>query len=355
MSTPNPESAPSPAPADSYRAIVLEKSSAAEPATLNLRQLPRRAPGAGEVVVALKAAALNRRDVWIRLGKYGGIRLPCVLGSDGAGVVEAVGAGVPAELRGQQVVINPSIGWGAGERAQGPDYRILGMPEHGTFAEQIVVPAANLAPKPAHLSWAEAAALPLAGLTAYRALLVRGALRPGETVLIPGIGSGVSTMVLMLAKHLGARAIVTSSSAEKLAAARELGADFGVNYRDADWPDQILRHCGRALPDLAVDGAGGESWAQCLNLVRPGGRIVSYGATAGLANMDIRKLFWKQLNVLGSTMGSERDFNEMVAMVGGGKLRPRVDQIVPLAEAERAHARMENGEHMGKIVLHIAD
>ncbi len=145
-------------------------------------------------------------------------------------------------------------------------------------------------------------------MTAYRALVVRGGLRAGQTVLIPGIGSGVSTMVLMLAKHLGARAIVTSSSAEKLAAARELGADFGVNYRDADWAEQIGRYCGRALPDLAVDGAGGDSWAQCVNLLRPAGTIVSYGATAGLASMDIRKLFWKQLNVLGSTMGTDRDF-----------------------------------------------
>jgi NADPH:quinone reductase-like Zn-dependent oxidoreductase len=334
--------------------MVLEKSDAG-PATIHLRERPRRAPGPGEAVVALKAAALNRRDVWIRLGKYAGIRLPVVPGSDGAGVVAAVGAGVPAELRGQAVVINPSLGWGSDPHVQGADYRILGMPDDGTYAEELIVPAKNLAAKPAHLSFAEAAALPLAGLTAYRALCVRGALRPGETVLIPGIGSGVSTMVLMLAKHLGARVIVTSSSADKLAVARSLGADFGVNYRDADWPEQIARHCGRALPDVAIDGAGGDSWAQCVNLVRPGGRVVSYGATAGISSMDIRKLFWKQLNVLGSTMGSESDFTQMVALVAAGKLRPQVDQVIPLAEAAHALARMENGEHMGKIVLHIAD
>lgn len=337
------------------RAMVLSKDGADAPAKLDLRQVPRRAPAAGEVVVALKAAALNRRDVWIRLGQYGGIKLPCILGADGAGVVAAVGAGVAPELIGQAVVINPSLGWGADPAAQGPDYRILGMPEDGTYAEQIVVPAANVVAKPAHLSWAEAAALPLAGLTAYRALVTRGRLRAGQTVLIPGIGSGVSTLVLMLAKHLGARAIVTSSSADKLATAAALGADFGVNYRDPTWAEQVKRHCKSRLPDLAIDGAGGDSWAQCLNLVRPGGTVVSYGATAGLANIDLRKMFWKQLNILGSTMGTESDFRALVALVDAGKLRPRVDQIVPLADAALAHERMEHGQHMGKIVLQIAD
>jgi NADPH:quinone reductase-like Zn-dependent oxidoreductase len=337
------------------RAVLLEKSSATGPATLSLRELPSRPPGAGEVVVALKAAALNRRDVYMRLGQYPGIRLPCVLGSDGAGVVTAVGAGVAAALCGQAVVIYPSLGWGPDPEIAGPEFRVLGMPDAGTYAEEIVVPAANVVRKPEHLSWAEAAALPLAGLTAYRALCFRGQLRPGQTVLIPGIGSGVSTMVLMLAKHLGARTLVTSSSAEKLAAAGALGADFGVNYREADWAEQLKRHCGSQLPDLAVDGAGGDSWAQCVNLVRPGGRIVSYGATAGRANMDLHKLFWKQLNVLGSTMGSERDFREMTALVAAGRLRPRIDQVFPLEAVPAAHTRMEHGEQMGKIVLHIAD
>jgi NADPH:quinone reductase-like Zn-dependent oxidoreductase len=229
------------------------------------------------------------------------------------------------------------------------------MPDDGTYAEEIVVPAANAVPKPAHLSWAEAAALPLAGLTAYRALVTRGQLRPGQTVLIPGIGSGVSTMVLMLAKHLGARTLVTSSSPDKLAAAQALGADFGVSYRDPTWVEQLRRHCGKDLPDLAIDGAGGDSWAQCVNLVRPGGSIVSYGATAGIANLDLRKLFWKQLNVLGSTMGTDADFRALVALVDAGKLRPIVDQVVPLADAAQAHERMEHSAHMGKIVLHIAD
>ena len=338
---------------DTMQAMVLEKTG--EGAGLVLRQVARKQPGPGEAQVSLHAAALNRRDVWIRLGRYAGIQLPAILGSDGAGIVSAVGEGVGQQWLGQAVVINPSIGFGPSEAAQGADYRILGMPDDGTYAESIVVPAANLAKKPAHLSFVEAAALPLAGLTAYRALCVRGQLRPGQTVLIPGIGSGVSTMALLFAQHLGARVIVTSGSPDKLAAAAERGASFGVSYRDADWEEQIAKHLGGAHVDVVVDGAGAEAWSKSLNLLRPGGRIVSYGATAGLCQIDLRKVFWKQLNILGTTMGSERDFGEMLALVAAGKLRPCVDGVLPLREAMQAHQRMEQGQQMGKLVLQIRD
>ena len=349
MSTSNPKQERS--TDRSMRAAVLEKDG--EGFAVRVKECPARRPGQGEVAVALKAAALNRRDYWISVGKYAGIRPPCVLGSDGAGVIIEVGAGVRESLLGQEVLVNPSLGWGGSQEAQGDSYRILGMPDDGTLAERVVVPAGNVVRKPQHLSWSEAAALPLAGLTAYRALCVRGGLRPGETVLIPGIGSGVSTMVLMLARHLGARCLVTSSSPAKLAAARELGAEAGVLYTDADWDKQLQQHLGGATVDVAVDGAGGDSWARCLNILRPGGRLVSYGATAGLAQIDLRKHFWKQLNILGSTMGNERDFAAMVALVDAGKLRPRVDSVVPLAQAGSALARMAQGEHMGKLVLQI--
>jgi NADPH:quinone reductase-like Zn-dependent oxidoreductase len=334
-------------------AVVLEKTS--EGTSLVMRTVARKQPGPGEAQVSLHAAALNRRDVWIRLGRYAGIRLPSILGSDGAGVVSAVGTGVSANWVGKSVVVNPSLHFGSNQEAQGADYRILGMPDDGTYAESVVVPASNLVAMPAHLSFVEAAALPLAGLTAYRALCVRGQLRPGQTVLIPGIGSGVSTMALLFAHHLGARVIVTSGSHDKLAAAARLGASFGVCYRDADWEEQISRHLGGALVDVVVDGAGADAWSKSLNLLRPGGRIVSYGATAGLAQIDLRKMFWKQLNILGTTMGSDRDFAEMVALVGAGKLRPCIDQVLPLSEAMAAHQRMEHGQHMGKLVLKIRD
>ncbi len=338
---------------ETMQAVVLEKTS--EGSSLVVRSVERKAPGPLSAQVSLHAAALNRRDVWIRLGKYAGIKLPSILGSDGAGVVTAVGAGVDPSWVGKAVVINPSLGFGTNQEAQGPDYRILGMPDDGTYAESIVVPAANLVEKPVHLSFTEAAALPLAGLTAYRALCIRGQLRPGQTVLIPGIGSGVSTMALMFARHLGAKVVVTSGSREKLEAAARLGASFGVLYKDADWEDQIAKHLGGANVDVVVDGAGADAWVKGMNLLRPGGRIVSYGATAGIAQIDLRKVFWKQLNILGSTMGSDRDFAEMVALVSAGKLRPLVDQVVPLGDALAAHVRMEHGQHMGKLVLKIRD
>lgn len=317
---------------------------------LHIQEVPLRAPGPGQVQIALRAAALNRRDVWIRLGKYAGIRTPCVLGSDGAGVIQAVGEGVDARRVGEEVVIDPSLSWGEGERLPGADFRILGMPEDGTFAEAVLVPAQNAVRKPPHLSWEEAAALPLAGLTAYRALR-RGRLRAGETVLVPGIGSGVSTMVLMLARHLGAQVAVTSGSAEKLERARALGAAYAISHREPDWAARLVKEFG--APDLAVDGAGGETFAACVAAVRPGGRVVSYGATAGACQLEVRRLFWKQLDLLGSTMGSPRDFRELVALTAAGGLRPVIDQVFPLSEASRAFDRMERGEHIGKIVLKI--
>jgi len=337
------------------QAMVLARAGEAQPPALALREVPAREPGPFEVVVALCAAALNRRDLWIKLGKYGGIKLPAILGSDGAGVVTRVGQGVPETLLGTEVVINPSLAWGSDERIQGPSWRVLGMPDDGTFAEEICIAASAVFARPRHLDWSESAALPLAGLTAYRALCVRGELRPGQTVLIPGIGSGVSTMVLLLAHHLGARTVVTSSSPEKLARARELGADFAISYRDADWEQQIERWCGSHPPDLVVDGVGGETWQKCAALVAPGGRVVSYGATSGVAQLDLRRLFWRHLDVRGSTMGSERDFREMLALVTAGKLRPLIDQVVPLDQAEAALLRMERNAHMGKIVLQIKD
>lgn len=334
---------------------MLDRASADAPPTLQLREVPARVPGPGEVVVALRAAALNRRDLWICLGKYGGIRLPAILGSDGAGIITAVGAGVPQGRLGAAVIINPSLGWGGSQQHASDGFRVLGMPDDGTFADEICIAAAQVADKPRHLSWNEAAALPLAGLTAYRALCVRGRLRPGETVLIPGIGSGVSTMAMILAKHLGARVIVTSSSEEKRARALSLGADFAVNHRSEGWDDQIKKWCGPALPNVVVDGAGGDTWAKCVSLVAPAGRVVSYGATAGLATLDLRRLFWRQIDVMGSTMGSERDFAEMVALFTAGGLRPLVDQVFPLTETSRAFERMERSEQLGKIVLAIGD
>jgi NADPH:quinone reductase-like Zn-dependent oxidoreductase len=311
-------------------------------------------------VVRLRAAALNRRDVWIRTGRYAGIRLPAILGSDGAGEVSALGAGVEGVSIGAPVIVNPSLDWGTNERVQGPNFRILGMPDEGTYAEYVRVPAANLCPKPEGLSWEEAAALPLAGLTAYRGLVTRGRLQAGETALVTGIGGGVATLALLQARRLGARVLVTSGGAAKLDRARELGAAGGANYRDPDWVATIRRLAGGEGPDLAIDGAGGETFAALLDLLRPGGRLVSYGATLGPApQTEVRRVFWKQLDLLGTTMGTPQDFAAMVSLFAGNgpgsapRLAPVVDSVLPLSEAGEAHRRMEAAEQFGKIVLRV--
>ena len=333
------------------RAVVL--TALGDPDNLRMEPRPDPTPGAGEAVVRLRAAALNRRDVWIRKGQYAGVKVPVILGSDGAGEVAAVGAGVDASLQGREVVIDPSLDWGPDERAQGNAFNILGLPVDGTYAEMVKVPAANLHPKPAHLSWEEAAAVPLASVTAYRALVTRARVESGETVLVTGIGGGVATCALVLAKQLGARVYVTSGHESKLEAARRLGATGGVNHRKDDWVKSLVAQIG-GRPDVIVDGAGGDTFNKALDALKPGGRLVSYGSTLGAAqNVEIRRVFWKQLNVLGSTMGSPSDFVAMLKLYESG-IRPVIDKVFPLEQAGDAHIRMEAGDQFGKIVLKIS-
>jgi zinc-binding alcohol dehydrogenase/oxidoreductase len=304
------------------------------------------------VIVHLHAAALNHRDVWIRTGRYAGITLPLILGSDGAGEVVATGADVDPSWRGRHVVIDPAFDWGNDERAQGPSFNILGLPRDGTYAELVKVPVEHLYDKPRHLSWEEAAAVPLASVTAYRALVRRAQVKPGETVVVTGIGGGVATCALLIGAHLGATIFVTSGTDAKLDAARTHGAAGGVNHLDPEWPKAMLALIGNR-PDVVVDGAGADTFNKALDLVRPGGRVVSYGATLGPAkNLEVRRIFWKQLNVLGSTMGTARDFRDMLQLYADG-LRPVVDSVLPLDDAADAHRRMEEGRQFGKIVLRI--
>lgn len=307
---------------------------------------------AGRAVVKLKAAALNRRDFWITQGMYPGVEAPCVLGSDGAGVVESIGLGVDASWVGRDVVINPGIDWGRSALAQDGKFKILGMPGDGTFAERVNVPAAQLAAKPEHLSWPEAAALPLAGLTAYRAVFTQGGLESGQTVLITGIGGGVAVFALQFAVAAGAKALVTSSSADKLARASALGAAAGANYKEEGWAAALGKEHGPV--DLVIDGAGGEGYNDLLDLVKPGGRVVNYGATAGPPRkLDMFKLFWKQLHLIGSTMGSPEDFAAMVSFVNEHQIKPVVDQVAPLAEGAELVASMAGSPQFGKLVLEI--
>jgi zinc-binding alcohol dehydrogenase/oxidoreductase len=299
-------------------------------------------PAAGEVVVELKAAGLNRRDLLVRTGIYP-FPLPLVPGSDGAGVRRDTG---------EAVVVLPGLGWGDREDAPAPGFGILGGPRDGTFAELVALPAENLFPKPPGLSWPEAAAFPLAAVTAYRGLFTRGGLRSGETVLILGAGSGVSTFAVSLAVQAGARVLVTSSSDEKIERARGLGAETGVNYATTpDWPAAV-EELGPV--DLVFDSVG-STWQQSLDAVRPGGRVVVFGGTGGTeVTLQVRPFYFKQQTLLGTQLGSPRDFEALLRMVEEAAWKPVIDSVRPLAEAEPALDRLQSGEHFGKLVLEIA-
>lgn len=320
------------------------------PDGLVLADIPRPDAGPGQAVVKLAASALNHRDVWITRGLYAGIKLPVVLGSDGCGTVAAVGDGVDSAWLNREVVINPSLDWGDDQKAQGASYRILGMPDNGTFAEYVVVPAAHLFNKPGYLSREEAAAIPLAGLTAYRALFAQGRLTEKDTVLITGIGGGVAALGLQMAVAAGARVVVTSGSKKKLKEAEKLGAVFGIRYLEPGWSKTIKDETGGV--DLALDGAGGPGFGEIVNAMNPGGRIVVYGATAGMPDvLDLRKVFWKQLMIQGSTMGSPKDFSDMIDFFEMNQIHPVIDRIFPLEQTRGAFDRMADGKQFGKIVI----
>lgn len=321
---------------------------------MKLQPAPDPVPAAGEAVVRLKAAALNHRDVWIKQGQYAGLKWPCIPGSDGAGVVSEVGEGVDPSWVARGVVINPSLGWGSRQAHQGEQFSILGLPLDGTLAEAVVVPAVQLSPKPAHLDWTEAAALPLAGLTAWRAVASRAQLRGGERVLISGIGGGVALFALQYAVALGAEVWVTSSSPEKIARAVALGAKGGFDYTKPEWGKLAVAEAGRF--DVIVDSAGGEGFESLIEIAAPGGRIAFYGATRGnLPGLALRKVFFRQISLLGTTMGSPSDWSAMLAFVEQHHLKPVVSGVFPLAQAADAFALMERGGQFGKIVVRIAD
>ena len=325
-----------------------------QPATV--REIPTPAPAAGEILVKLHAAALNYRDIWIQKGQYAGLRLPCTLGADGAGEVAAHGENVPADAPavGTRVLINPGLRWGDNPRAQAKDFVVVGMPDPGTFAEYITLPARYIRPLPAHLSFEQGAALPLAGLTAYRAAFSRAQVQPGERVLVTGAGGGVALMAVQLCIARGAEVWVTSGSDEKIARAQALGARGGISYKAENWAKTLVQQAGGAF-DVIIDSAAGAAFNSLLDAAAPGGRIVFYGGTLGnIPNVPPAKVFWKQLSILGSSMGSEQDFDDMLALVTEKSLVPMVDEVFPLAEGEAALRHLESGSQFGKVVLKIA-
>jgi NADPH:quinone reductase-like Zn-dependent oxidoreductase len=306
---------------------------------------PDPVPGPGEVLVELRAAALNRRDLLVRSppGPAYEFELPVIPGSDGAGIRRDTG---------DEVVIFPSLDWGLDETAPGPGFRILGGPDDGTYAELIAIPAENVYPKPRRLSFEESAAFPLAALTAYRALYSVGELHSRHTVLVLGAGSGVTTLAVQLAAHAGARVLVTSSSDEKIARARDLGAAGGVRYDEGDWVDAVRELAPEGV-DLVLDSVG-STWQESLRCLRRGGRAVVYGGTGGPSvELDVRQVYLNWLSLRGTTMGSARDFAGLLRVIEGGGLDPVIDSIYPLDDAEAAHDRLRGREHFGKIVLGI--
>ena len=345
------------------RAIIFDHHGG--PEVLRLAELPEPVAGPGQALVGVRACALNRLDLWVR-GGLPGMRLPLphVLGNDIAGVVEAVGPGVDAGWVGREVVINPGLSCGTCESCLSgwdnlcPQYRILGETAPGGYCERIAVPAANLLAKPACLDMIHAAAVPLTFLTAWQMLTIRARVAPGQVVLIHAVGSGVGVAGLQIARLHGARVVALASSDAKLERARELGAEATIRSDDGEWERQVraLPFVGKRGVDVVFEHTGVATWEASLRLCRRGGTVVTCGASSGFAaTTDLRQVFFRQLQVLGSTMGSKAHLHRVVELVGRGALRPIVDRSFPLAQAAEAHRYLDRREQFGKVVLTLED
>jgi NADPH:quinone reductase-like Zn-dependent oxidoreductase len=293
----------------------------------------------GQIKVKMLASALNHRDLWIIKGQYAGLKYPIVLGSDGTGVYND-----------RRVLINPSHNWGDDQKFQGPKFIILGLPDHGTMAEYCYVEEKYLYEAPEYLSDDEAAALPLAGLTAFRALFIQGSGQRGQKLLVTGIGGGVALFLLQFSVVAGLEVYVTSGYESKIKKAVELGAIAGFNYKNDLWAKQALETAGAF--DLIIDGTGGDGFANLPGIVKPGGKIVNYGGTRGkINNLIPQTIFWKQISIIGSTMGSDKDFKDMLDFVTKHKIRPVIDSIHNIEVHKNAFDKMDSGSQFGKIVL----
>jgi len=329
------------------KALVLK-----EAGQIELREIPKPAVSKGKALVRIKAAGLNRRDDWIREGKYPNIKFGVTMGSDGAGIVEEVGDENDQPWVGQEVVINPNIDWGPDLEVQSGKYTILGMPVDGAFAEYVVVPIDRLHHKPFHLDFLQAATLPLGGLTAFRALFRRGELSAGQNVLISGFGGGVAQFAFLFAQAAGANVYVSSGSDEKIDKALKLGAKGAYNYKkQANYSDLWKTKGGF---DLVIDSAGGDQVNNFIKMLKPRGKIVFYGATNGLPNkLDMYRMFWNQLSLLGTTMGNDHEFSEMLTFVSKHQLRPIIDSIRPFSKIVEAFPDITKPNKVGKIVFQI--
>jgi len=329
------------------------------PEVLEYTDVPDPSIRADEVLVEVKACALNHLDIFVRQGMPGiEIPLPHILGNDIAGVVKEVGELVTWAKPGDEVMVQPGVSCGhcaaclSGQDNLCREYDILGYRRNGGYAELVAVPGANLLPKPAQLSWPEAAALPLVTVTAWHMLVTRANVQPGEDVLVHAAGSGVGSIAIQIAKLRGARVITTASSDDKLAKARELGADQTINYSQDDWPKEVKRLTGRRGVDVVVEHTGAATWPGSIASLKNNGRLVTCGATSGYdARTDLRQVFYRHLTLLGSFMGSKAELLEAMKFVAQGKIRAVVDRVLPLSEARQAHELMESRGQFGKIVL----
>ncbi|HTO86099.1 MAG TPA: zinc-binding dehydrogenase [Thermoanaerobaculia bacterium] len=322
---------------------------------------PDPEPGPGQVRVAIRAAALNHLDLFVRNG-IPDVPLPQIPGADGSGVVDVLGPGVEGLAKGDRVLLQPGLYCNACEFCRGGEqslcvkFQIVGEHVAGTFAEKVVVPARNVFPIPARLSFEQAAAFPLVYQTAWRMIVGRAAVRPGETVLVHGAGGGVGGAAVEVALLAGARVFATTSGEEKSRRLREAGAEVVLDHAKEDVAKSVRTITGKRGVDVVVDSVGEKTWATSLKAVALGGRIVTCGATSGPnPKEEIRLIFWKQISILGSTMSNDREFRAMLSAVEAGKLTPRIDQVFPLSEAGQAYARLEEGKQHGKIVLQVAD
>lgn len=318
---------------------------------LEIRAIKKPKPVKDQVLVRLHYAGLNHRDLWI-LKEQATPTQGIILGSDGCGVIEDVGEDADPLLVGLEVIINPSLNWGNNPIVQGDSFKILGFPDNGTFSDYVVISKNQVFEKPEHLSLLESAAVPLSGLTAYRALFSKARLRAKEKVLITGIGGGAALWAFQFALAYQARVYVTSGSDEKLKRAKELGAIQGFNYKDPEWTQQALKEGGGF--DIVIDSAGGPTFSQLPEIMAPGGRIAVFGRTAGnIPDLSTRALYWKQLSIHGTTMGTRDEFLSMLDFLESRNIKPIVDQVYPLEQINEAFQRMEAATQFGKLIIKI--
>ena len=326
---------------------------------LEYTDVPEPTLRANEVIVEVKACALNHLDIFVRNGLPGiEIPLPHILGNDVAGVAREVGELVTWVKAGDEVMVQPGLSCGhceaclSGRDNMCREYDIVGYRRNGGYAELVVVPGVNIIQKPPGLSWEEAAALPLVTVTAWHMLVTRANVQPGEDVLVHAAGSGVGSVAIQIAKLRGARVITTASSDEKLAKARELGADETINYTRDDWPKEVRRLTDRKGVDVVVEHTGAATWPGSIAALKNNGRLVTCGATSGFdARTDLRQVFYRHLSLLGSFMGSKAELLEAMKFIASGKIRGVVDRVLPLSEARQAHELIEDRAQFGKIVL----